>query len=296
MTEWGVKPVRFTEPTRSNPPRFGLVGRGSLLLAAMTMLAVFCAWLVAGNAGIFLAIGIVVATLIYGQRLSPRAIMRLHRAVPLPAWRLPAVHAGLATLARRAGLGRAPEVYRLRRDDIAAFTVGNGDRSAIAVSDGALRHLPPRELGAVLAHEVAHVAAGDTAWMTLADVIARTTTSISLVGVVSGLILAMISGEIAIPLWAVMLLALAPMATGLLMSAFSREREFAADLAAARLTRDPAGLAAALARIEAATQGAWHVFLRSTRRRVAPSMLRSHPSTQDRIRRLLQLTAGAPGH
>lgn len=291
MMELGVKPVRLTEPMRSTRLGFGIFSRGGLLFGAMSALAVFCAWLVAGNAGIFLAIGIVFATLVFGQRLSPRAIMRLHRAAPLPAWRLPAVHAGLATLAHRAGLGRAPEIYRLRRDDIVAFTVGNGDRSAIAVSDGALRHLPPRELGAVLAHEVAHVAAGDTAWMTLADVIARTTTSISLVGILSGLILALISGEIAIPLWAVMLLALAPMATGLLMSAFSREREFAADLAAARLTRDPAGLAAALARIDSATHGAWHVFLRSTRRRVAPSMLRSHPPTQERIQRLLQLAA-----
>lgn len=283
-----MKPVRFTEPMRPTPLGAGFFSRGGLLLGAMSFLAVFCAWLVAGTAGVFVAIGIVCATLVFGQRLSPGAIMRLHRAAPLPAWRLPSVHAGLATLARRAGLGRAPEIYRLRRDDIAAFTVGNGDRSAIAISDGALRHLPPRELGAVLAHEVAHVAAGDTAWMTLADVIARTTTSISLVGILSGLILALISGETAIPLWAVMLLALAPMATGLLMSAFSREREFAADLAAARLTRDPAGLAAALARIEAATHGAWHIFLRS---RVAPSMLRSHPATRDRIHRLLQLTA-----
>lgn len=286
-----MRPVRFTEPMPSGAAGFAILSRGGLLLAAMSALAVFCAWLVAGNAGVLMAVGIVVATLVFGQRLPPRSIMRLHRATPLPAWRLPAVHAGLATLTRRAGVGRTPELYRLRRDDIVAFTVGNRDRAAIAISDGALRHLPPRELGAVLAHEVAHVAAGDTAWMTLADVIARTTTSIALVGILSGLILALISGEVAIPLWAVLLLALAPMGTGLLMSAFSREREFAADLVAARLTRDPAGLAAALARIEAATHGAWHIFLRSTRRRVAPSMLRSHPPTQERIRRLLRLAA-----
>lgn len=282
-------PVRFTGPARPGPAGVDIVSRGGLLLAAMSALTVFCAWLVAGNAGILVAVGIVVATLVFGQRLSPKAIMRLHRASPLPAWRLPAIHAGLATLSRRAGLGRAPAVYRMRRDDIVAFTVGDGDRSAIAISDGALRYLPPRELSAVLAHEVAHVAAGDTAWMTLADVLARTTTSISLIGIVTGLVMALLTGDLGMPFWAIMLLALAPAGTGLLMSAFSREREFAADLAAARLTRDPAGLAAALARIDAATHGAWNIFLRSTRRGVAPSMLRSHPPTQDRVRRLLRL-------
>jgi heat shock protein HtpX len=69
----------------------------------------------------------------------------------------------------------------------------------------------------------------------------------------------------------------------------SRTREYDADLNAARLTGDPGGLAQALARIER-VQGGWfeRIFLPG-RHLPAPSLLRTHPPTEERIARLMAL-------
>jgi len=53
------------------------------------------------------------------------------------------------------------------------MVVGQPDDAAIAVTEGLLRTLTPRELAGVLAHEVAHVKSGDMRVMLLAEIVAR---------------------------------------------------------------------------------------------------------------------------
>ena len=78
-------------------------------------------------------------------------------------------------LAERASLPGTPVLYYVPSRLINAFAVGNAKRSAIALTDGLLRNLPRRELAAVIAHEVAHIAHGDLRVMGLADYVSRLT-------------------------------------------------------------------------------------------------------------------------
>ena len=87
----------------------------------------------------------------------------------------------------------------------------------------------------------------------------------------------------------IMLLVFAPQLTTLLQLALSRAREFDADLDAAGLTGDPAGLSSALAKLERQRRSHWEQILMPGRKMPEASLLRSHPPTKDRIARLSSL-------
>ncbi|MEE8395217.1 MAG: M48 family metalloprotease, partial [bacterium] len=94
--------------------------------------------------------------------------------------------------------------------------------------------------------------------------------------------------------WLLLLvLTTAPTAGLLLQLALSRNREFDADLEAARLTGDPRGLAGALNKLEQLQGRIWERMLPPGWRLLQPALLRSHPHTGQRIARLLEL-AGLP--
>lgn len=70
--------------------------------------------------------------------------------------------------ARKAGITKMPEVGYYEANDLNAFATGpSRNRSLVAVSTGLLRNMNEAELDGVLAHEVAHVANGDMVTMTL---------------------------------------------------------------------------------------------------------------------------------
>ena len=175
-----------------------------------------------------------------------------------------------------------------------AFAVGSPGDAAVAVTDGLLRRLHPRELLGVLAHELSHVRNNDLWLMSLADLIGRMTRVMSVMGValvVIGLPMWLAGGR-GPPLLLIPLLLFAPQITLLLQLALSRAREFDADLDAAGLTGDPEGLAAALVKLERARQSLLERILMPGWRSPEPSLLRTHPPTRERIERLLAL--GAP--
>ncbi|MEN8260054.1 MAG: M48 family metalloprotease, partial [Pseudomonadota bacterium] len=75
----------------------------------------------------------------------------------------------------------------------------------------------------------------------------------------------------------------------LLQLALSRTREFNADIGAVHLTGDPEGLASALEKMEIYhTNPLMRIFLPG-RGNPDPSLLRTHPATEERIKRLRSL-------
>ena len=139
-------------------------------------------------------------------------------------------------LAKRAGLSKMPEVGIYESEQMNAFATGPSRRnSLVAFSTGILKGMDEEALEGVIGHEIAHIANGDMVTMTLIQgvlnalvlfvsrVIARTLAEKTDKGVLF---------EIAtIILLDVLLSALA----ALVVSAFSRRREFRADLGSAKL-------------------------------------------------------------
>ena len=267
-----------------------------LLIGGMGLLVTLCAWLIAGLPGVVLTVMLGAAGLAVSNQASPRLVLRLFRARPLPRQELEAVHEVTAELARRAGLTVAPRLYYIPSPTLNAFSVGRTDEAAVAVTSGLLHRLSLRELAGVLAHEISHVANNDMWIMGLADMISRLTRSMSLAGIILlfiNLPLALTGAE-ALYWPLIFLLVFAPAVGTLLQRALSRTREFDADLDAARLTGDPAGLASALTKLERYQGRFWEDILLPGRRDPIPSVLRSHPATEERVRRLMALTPNTP--
>ena len=71
-------------------------------------------------------------------------------------------------LARRAGLPAMPEVGVYKSPEVNAFATGPSKRrSLVAVSTGLLQHMDKEAVEGVLGHEIAHIANGDMVTMTL---------------------------------------------------------------------------------------------------------------------------------
>jgi heat shock protein HtpX len=266
-----------------------------LLLGLMTGYAGFVSWMLWGADGLWFLALWGVALLFFSPRLSARWVLKMYGARPVPPIQAPEYHQALAVLATRASLPKPPTLWWVPSPMVNAFAVGSRDASAIAVTDGLLRTLSPRELVAVLAHETSHVAHGDLFVMGLADVISRITSAMSFVGLVLiflALPQALAGGDV--NWWPLILLATAPQVSLLAQLGLSRTREFDADLTAARLTDDPEALASALVKLERVQNGFMHRIFFPGRGLPEPSWLRTHPTTEERVQRLMDLRTPVP--
>lgn len=262
-----------------------------LLLLFMGGFLGLLGWVLWGSIGLALLLLAGLFAVFANPSFSPRLVMRLYGARRLDSREFPELHYLVAELSRRADLPRQPDLYLVPSRVLNAFAVGAPGRSALALTDGMLRTLARRELVGVLAHEVSHIHNNDLWVMGLADLLSRATSMLSLLGqflLLLNLPLILLAG-VSINWWAIVLLIFAPHVSALAQLALSRTREYDADLNAARLSGDPEGLARALARIEQA-QGGWMENILLPGRRVPePSLLRTHPPVEERIRRLLSL-------
>ncbi len=267
------------------------LAQSAMLVLGMVSVAGLCAWVIWGPGGVFWAMAGVALAMALSPSIPPAFVLRLYRARPLEPWEFPEGYAILGELAQRAGLARVPRLHYVASSVLNAFAVGNRNSAAIAVTDGLLRRLDLRQLTGVLAHEVSHVRNNDLWIMGLADTMSRLTSLLSYFGLFLLLVNLplLMTGSTVVPWLLVAALVFAPSLMSLLQLALSRSREFDADLDAAGLTGDPVGLASALEHMERLQGRFWEEILLPGRRIPEPSLLRSHPPTAERIRRLLEL-------
>ncbi len=298
----GAETKRMERPGPSLDPgalqrhRLGNLLQSLVLIAGMALLLAACGWIVAGWHGVAVAAGLGALSLAISGRLSSGLMLRMFRARPLARRDLPEVFDAVAILAQRAGLEPPPRLYYVASPTLNAFSVGQGRQAAVAVTSGLLQAMTLREVIAILAHEISHIRHSDIWVMGLADVMSRMTRSMSFLGIfflIVNLPFAL-AGVAQIPWLLVLLLLFAPTLGSLLQLALSRTREFEADLGAVRLTGDPVGLARALERLERQQGRFWEDVFLGSRRIPDPSLLRSHPRTEERIRRLLDLRVEMP--
>lgn len=268
----------------------------TLLLITMLALLGLLGWFLAGTVGIVWALILGAVIMWLAQRASPQLVMRMYKAQPLSAQDAPALQQIVTELAKRAKLPAVPQLYYIPSSMMNAFAVGRRENAAIGITDGLLRNLEMRELTGVLAHELSHIRNNDMRVMSMADAISRVTSMFSSFGkflLIFNLPL-ILFGSASISWWAILLMIIAPTLTGLLQLALSRTREFDADLDAIQLTRDPAGLINALRKLEHYSQNWLQQIFFPGARVPAPSILRTHPHTEDRIARLSELAEQKP--
>jgi heat shock protein HtpX len=278
------------DPRRVTSHKLRNIIQTVLLLGGMTALLMLVGWLLAGSTGLWCAAAGIVL-LAGGQRLAPQALFRMYRARRLTPAEAPALFRIVEALTQRARLPVTPRLYYIPSAMMNAFTVGQQHSAAIGVTDGLIRRLSQRELAGVLAHEISHILHRDTWVMGMADVVSRMTAMGALVGKLFLLLAvpAMLLSQFSPPWMLILVLLSAPTVSALLHLALSRTREFDADLEAAQLTGDPAGLASALAKLEYDHHGVFARLFFPGRRLPEPSLLRTHPTTAGRIARLRAL-------
>jgi heat shock protein HtpX len=220
-------------------------------------------------------------------------LMGMYRARPLDPRNGGSILHIADVLSDRAELPAPPRVYVIPSMTLNAFATGTPQKSIIGVTEGLLRRLTLNELAGVLAHEISHIRNNDLAVMSLADVMTRFTQMLSYLALFLALfnLPAFILGDSEISFTGLLLLYLAPTAGSLIQLALSRTREYDADLEGAGLTGDPASLASALEKLERYQGHFWEDMMLPVpgRRIPTPSLLRSHPLTQERVTRLRAL-------
>ena len=238
-------------------------------------------------------------------RLGTAQILANLEGDRVPRDRAPDLHRRIDSLAARMDVAR-PELYVTDARAPNAFAVGGGaDGGALVIDRSLFRLLSPREVEAILAHELAHLEGNDGLAIAMADGIGRSLVGIATVVALPALLA--LSGLAAASAWirgrpsdrsgpfARLHRALAGALFGgfvlatLVARSRSRRREFAADDRAAEVTGDPVALARALRRIERATDPTWALAPFSTRERTdeaAEGWLSTHPSTDERVERL----------
>lgn len=262
-----------------------------VLVAGLGLLLAFCAWLLWSWTGVivmFVAVGFLV---LMTPQIPPQVVMGIYRARPIDPRHGSQFYRIIEELSTRADLPKVPALYVVPSMALNAFATGRRENSAIAITEGMLRKLSVREITGVLGHEISHIRNNDVWVMGLADVMSRLMQSMSVLAIVLFFLHlpGALMGRSQMPWLGILLLYLAPAIASLLQFGLSRAREYDADLEGAHLTGDPIGLASALRKLERYQGRLWEDLLPTGRRIPQPSVLRSHPTTERRIERLLEI-------
>ncbi len=269
----------------------------TLLMAVIVALFGVVGMLIGGKQGMLLALAMGGAMNLWAYWNSDKAVLRMYNAREVDAHSGGDFHAMVAELSQRAGLPM-PRVYIIDEAQPNAFATGRDpDHAAVAATTGILRMLTARELRGVMAHELAHVKHRDTLISTISATVAGAISSLAQFGMFFG------GGDRERPNVIVQLIImfLAPIAAMLIQMAISRAREFGADRGGAEISGDPEALASALRKIEAYARGtpmdtaemhpetAQMMIINPLSGGDLQGLFRTHPATEERVRRLLAL-------
>ncbi len=234
----------------------------------------------------------------------------------------PRLYGTVRRLAERAGTPM-PAVYIIDEPFPNAFALGRTpDKAMVAATRPLLDILDDDELEGVMGHELSHIIHRDTVVNTVARTSAKfLTVSAAVMGAVAAFAMAILgsggkstggAGGILFLLICVILIPIAlicllmclalPSAGAVMRFGVSRSREYGADESSARLTGKPMSLASALLKLERGCSVEANAFKDSSsanlwivnpfgkfRKRFLNSLMDTHPSTEDRIKRLREL-------
>ncbi len=270
----------------------------AVLLAMLTALLLWMGSLFGRNGLIFA--GIFAVFINFGSYwFSDRIVLWMYKAKEAKQSEYPQLYKIVKEVSKLSNLPM-PRVYILPSEQSNAFACGRSPKnSAVACTEGILKLMAEDELKGVIAHELAHIKNRDT-----------------LISTVAGTIAGVISYTANMFMWSAMfggrdddsrgnafsLLALAiitPLIASIIRLAISRNREYQADEAGARIIKNPLGLASALEKLEEdgkrrpmrlGSPATAHLFISNPfRSGNFLALFQTHPPTALRVKRLREM-------
>lgn len=275
----------------------------TLLLAALTGLVLAIGYGVGGQNGALIALVLSAVMNIGTYWFSDKMVLKMYKAKPVTMQSHPRYFSMVREVASSANVPM-PKAYVVDMPSPNAFATGrNQNHSAVAVSTMLMEMLSDSELKGVIAHEIGHIKNKDMLISTIAATLAGAISYIANIAYYGAMFggsddnRGNLFGSLA-------MLIITPIAAGILQLAISRSREYLADEAGAKFTRDPHSLASALEKIGSYThthklrgkpshEATAHLFISNPFKLSGIGALFStHPPMPERVKRLRAMKMG----
>jgi heat shock protein HtpX len=268
--------------------------RTTLLLGILTGLMLLIGGVLGGRVGLLFALILSVVMNFGAYWYSDKIVLKMYHAKEVTPTESPELYGMVNNLSDRANLPM-PKVYIVQTPMANAFATGRDQKhAAVAVTTGILKVLDRNELEGVLAHELAHIKNRDTLISAMAATIAGVITFMASMAQWS-LIFGGRDDEGGNIIGVLATAILAPIAAMIIQMAISRNREFGADGTGATISGRPMELANALIKLDNAASSVRadvnpstaHMFIvNPLKGKSLASLFSTHPSTEERVRRL----------
>jgi heat shock protein HtpX len=271
------------------------------LLTLLTLLLVFGGEALAGRQGMTFGLIIAVAMNGIAYFFSDKIALASSGARPVSREEAPRLYAVMERLAAKGNLPM-PKLFVIPQAAPNAFATGrNPSHASVAVTEGLLELMNDDELEGVIAHELSHVRNYDILTTSIAATLAGAITWIARLGFYFGGYGGDRNRRGGGGLEALLMLIVAPLAALLIQLGISRQREYAADAAGARLVGHPYGLISALEKLGAynkripmtnvsPTTSSLYIVRPLSTGQVFTGLFSTHPPLPDRIEALRRMT------
>jgi len=270
----------------------------SILLAGLTALLLAAGFLLGGEGGLLIALGVAFFGNIFAYWNSDKMVLSMYGARQVDEKSHPAYVGTVKQLADRAQLPM-PKVYIIENPQPNAFATGrNPENAAVAATTGLLNNMTHQEIAGVMAHELAHVKNRDTLIMTITATLAGALSMLATFAMFFG---GRSRNSPLGPIGAILVMILAPLAAMLVQMAISRTREYQADKMGAEICGQPLWLASALEKLETLSHridndqaednpATAHMFIvNPLHARSVDNLFSTHPNTTNRVKRLREM-------
>jgi heat shock protein HtpX len=272
----------------------------ALLLGLLSALLVLGGGALGGRNGLYMGLAFAVAMNFFSYFFSDKIALSMYSAQPVSETENPEAYRRVAPIVRnltqRMGLPM-PKLYLIPEPSPNAFATGrNPTHASVAFTTGILQIMNDSELEGVIAHELGHVLHRDILISSVAATLAAAITMLARMAFWFG---GSRDDDNRGGAWGgILMMILAPIAAMLIQLAISRSREYDADAASAKYVGSPYPLINGLQELEGwskripmeATPSTAHLFI------IKPfigqgigRMFSTHPSTEERIRRLQEM-------
>jgi len=277
----------------------------ALLLTSLTLLLVLGGDALAGTQGMTFGLILAIGMNGFAYFFSDKIALASSGAKPVTREQAPRLYAVMERLAAKGNLPM-PKLYIIPQAAPNAFATGrNPKHASVAATEGLMELMNDDELEGVIAHELSHVRNYDILTTSIAATLAGAITWIASIAR-WGMIFGGLGGNSREDrrgggLAAIVMMIVAPIAAAMIQLGISRQREYAADAAGARLVGQPYGLISALEKLGAYNQripmtnvspttSSLYIVMPWSGGQVLAGMFSTHPPLSDRIAALRQMT------